>query len=91
MFDLPENPLTLLKGLWERLPSKLLVLIVVGAFLLSVIAGLLYVRNQVTGYPSTTLARHLGAGVDAALIVLIALLVVVATAAVIYTVCYRER
>ena len=91
MFDFPGNPLQLLKGLWGTIPLKLLVLIAVGLFVLSAIGSMSFVRSQIGSEPMTILARYLATGVDAALIVLVALLVTVAIAAVIYAVCYRER
>ena len=90
MLDFMMNSLPLLKGLWGKLPLKLLVLIGVGLFLLGAIGGLSYVRSQVNDEPKTVLTLPLSASVDGALIVLIGLLVVTAIAAVIYAVCYRE-
>ena len=68
----------------------MLVLIGVGVFMLGSMGGLLYVRNQVSDEPATILTEPLSTSVDAALIVLVGLLVVIAIATVIYAVCYRE-
>ena len=91
MLDFMTNPLSILKALWGRLPLKLLVLFGVGLFVLGAIGGLLYVRSQVGDGPKTILTQPLSNSVDAALIVLVGLLVITAIAAVIYGVCYRER
>ena len=91
MPDFMTNPLSILRGLWGRLPLKLLILFGVGLFVLGAIGGLLYVRNQVGDGPKTILTLLLSNSVDAALIVLVGLLVITAVAAVIYGVCYRER
>ena len=85
------NSLSLLKGLWGKLPLKLLVLLGVGLFLPGAMGGLLYVRSRASYEPKTILTMPLSTSVDAALIVLMGLLVVIAIAAVIYAVCYRER
>jgi len=69
----------------------LLILIGVGIFVLGAMGGLLYVRSQVSDDPATILTRPLSTSVDAALIVFVGLLVVIAIAAAIYAVCYRER
>ena len=89
--DFMTNLLPILRDLWGRLPRKWLVLIGVGIFLLGAMRGLLYVRSQASDEPTTILTRPLSTSVDAAVIVLVGLLVVIAIAAVIYAVCYRER
>ncbi len=89
--DFTSNPLPILKDLWGRLPPKLLVLIGVGIFTLGAMGGLLYVRSQANDEPTTILTQPLSTSVDAALIVLIGLLVVIVIAMVIYAIRYRER
>jgi hypothetical protein len=91
MPDLMTGSLQALKGLWGRLPGRSLVLIATGIFDLGAIGGLFYVRSQVGDAPTTVLTLPLSTTVDAALIVLVGLLVVIAISAVIYAVIYRER
>ena len=90
MLDIPGNPLSLLREIWQRLPRKLVVLVAVGLFVLGTIGCMLFVRRQINQEPATAVARHLVISIDVALIVLISLVVIVAIAAVVYALIYRE-
>lgn len=90
MLDLMTSSLQSLKGLWGRLPFKALVLIATGVFDLGAIGGLSFARTQVGDGEETPLTSHLATALDAALIVLVALLVIVAVASVAYAIAYRD-
>ena len=75
MLDLATALLQLVRDLLDVLPNRLQNTIVVGLFILGSILVLVIIRGQIGDKPMTVLTQHLVTAIDAALILLLAIVV----------------
>ena len=89
MVDLAENILQLVRFLLDELPIRLRGIIAVGLFILGSMVVMVIIRGQIGNRPMSVLTQHLVTAIDAALILLLAIVVLLIIASAFRAIFYR--